>query len=265
LIDDIFGPGYNIDPITIVHNPRGIQGDNFSYVNEYALFVYKKGYKVIENQAVKEEDIDWRDLRDNGHESLRTDAATCFYAINVSKNGEIVDFGPNATNELDFHPLRNVENENGTISIYPIDIQGIERKWRYSRESVVNIKHLLRVKKIGDIYDIELGKNYAPYKTLWTDKKYDSNEYGTQLINSMIPENDFTFPKSVYNTYECLRAVTLNRPNAIILDFFAGSGTTGHATLMLNKDVGGHRRLFFVQIMMLARRKKSNTKKSTVK
>lgn len=242
LLEDVFGQNYSIDPITIVHNPRGVQGDNFSYVNEFAIFVYKKGYKVIENCSVADEDIDWRDLRDNGHESLRMDAATCFYAINVTPDGTIVGFGPNMTHELDFHPHRNVFNDDGTISIYPIDIQGIERKWRYNTESVVNIQHLLRVKKINGIYDIELGKNYAPYRTVWVDKKYDSNEYGTQLINAMVPKNDFSFPKSVYNTYECLRAVTLYRPNAIIVDFFAGSGTTGHATLLLNAELGGNRR-----------------------
>jgi len=242
LLEDIFGQTYSIDPITVVHNPRGVQGDNFSYVNEFAIFVYKKGYKVIENCTVEEEDIDWRDLRDNGHESLRSDAATCFYAINVTPDGKIVGFGPNMTHELDFHPKRNEINPDETISIYPIDIQGIERKWRYNTESVVYIKNLLRVKKIGEIYDIELGKNYAPYRTVWNDKKYDSNEYGTQLINAMVPNNDFSFPKSVYNIYECLRAVTLYRSNALIVDFFAGSGTTGHATLLLNKELGGNRR-----------------------
>lgn len=242
LLDEIFGPTYTINPITIVHNPRGVQGDNFSYVNEYAIFVYKKGLKVIEYSSIKEQDIDWRDLRDNGHESLRTDAASCFYAINISPEGKIIGFGPNMTHKENFHPKRNEINENGTISIYPIDVKGIERKWRYSNESVLAIQHLLRVKRIGDVYDIELGKNYAPYRTVWIDKKYDANEYGTQLLNSMVPQNDFSYPKSVYNVYECLRAVTLNRPQALILDFFAGSGTTGHATLMLNKELGGERR-----------------------
>lgn len=242
LLDDIFERAYQIDPIVIIHNPRGVQGDNFSYVNEYALFVYKKGYKVIEKQLIKDEEIDWRDLRDNGHESLREDAATCFYSINVTSDGTIIGFGPNKTQDSSFHPTRNVINADGTISIYPIDRQGIERKWRYSVDSIDSVKHLLRVKRIGDIFDIELGKDFAPYKTVWTDKKFDANEYGTQLINSIVPNNDFTFPKSVWNTYECLRAVTLKRPNALILDFFAGSGTTGHATLLLNKLEGGNRK-----------------------
>lgn len=241
LLEDIFGQGYDIDPITVVHNPRGVQGDNFSYVHEYAIFVYRHGYKVIENQAVEEEAIDWRDLRDNGGESERLDAANCFYAIYV-KDGKIVGYGDNITHE-DIHPKQTeYDPETDTYAIYPIDVQGIERKWRYARQTVEGITHLLRVKQTKTGLDIELGKNYAPYRTVWTDKKYDSNEYGTQLINSMVPENDFTFPKSVYNTYECLRAVTLHRPNALIVDFFAGSGTTGHATLMLNMELGGNRR-----------------------
>lgn len=242
LLEDIFGIAYAIDPITVVHNPRGVQGDNFSYVNEYAIFVYRRGWKVIENQQVMEENVDWSSLRNWGTESLRHDAANCFYPIYI-KDGVIIGFGEDVTNVDSFHPSQTEYDENSKIySVYPIDVNGIERKWRYARQTVESIKHLLRVKTTGTGFDIELGKNYAPYRTVWTDKKYDANEYGTQLISSMIPDNDFSFPKSIHNVYECLRAVTLYRPNAIILDFFAGSGTTGHATLMLNKELGGYRR-----------------------
>ncbi len=241
LLEDVFGQGYAIDPITVIHNPRGVQGDNFSYVNEYAIFVYKKGQKVIETRAVLDDDVDWSPLRNWGTESLRNDAANCFYPIYV-KDDKIVGFGDDITNQMDIHPHQTEYIGDNVYAIYPIDIQGIERKWRYSRQSVESIVDLLKVKKIDNGFDILLGKNYAPYKTVWTDKKLDANEYGTQLINSMIPNNEFTFPKSVYNVYECLRAVTLYRKDAIILDFFAGSGTTGHATLILNKEDGGQRR-----------------------
>ena len=170
------------------------------------------------------------------------DAANCFYPILV-KDGQIVGFGDDVTSNDNFHPKQTeFDQQTGNYSIYPIDVQGVERKWRYSRQSVESVLHLLRVKKTKTGYDIELGKNFAPYRTVWTDKKYDANEYGTQLISSMVPNNDFSFPKSVYNVYECIRAIALKRPNAVVLDYFAGSGTTGHATLMLNKDLGGSRR-----------------------
>lgn len=241
LLDEVFGVGYKIDPITIVHNPRGVQGDNFSYVNEYALFVYQRGHKIVENTAIEESEIDWAPLRNWGTESERLDAANCFYPIYV-KNGEIVGFGDDVTSDDNFHPKQTeYDLQTGVYSIYPIDIQGIERKWRYARQTVESIAHLLRVKEIDGGYDIELGKNFAPYRTVWTDKKYDANEYGTQLIGSMVPNNDFPFPKSVYTVYDCIRSITMYKPKAVILDFFAGSGTTGHATLMLNKDLGGDR------------------------
>jgi len=241
LFEEVFGLEYKIDIICIVHNPRGVQGNNFSYTNEYALFVYKKGLSVIEPREIQDEEIDWRDLRDNGHESLRTDAANCFYSINVNKNLEIVGFGPNKTRDESFHPKKNETDKDSIVSIYPIDKEGVERKWRYSLESVGKIKHLLRVKKIKDQYDIELGKNFGTYKTVWTDKKYDSNENGTKIINDIVPSNDFDFPKSLYNVYDCLYSVIKNKPKAVVLDFFAGSGTTGHAVLLMNKLIGGER------------------------
>ena len=261
LLDDVFGPAYAIDPITIVHNPRGVQGNNFSYVNEYAIFVYKRGVKVIENQAVKEDDIDWSPLRNWGTESERHDAANCFYPIYI-KDEKIIGFGDDITADDTIHPKQTeYDSASGIYAVYPIDVQGIERKWRYARQTVESIQDLLRVKKTATGYDVELGKNFAPYRTVWTDKKMDANEYGTQLIGAMVPGCDFSFPKSVFNVYECLRAVTLYRPNALILDFFAGSGTTGHATLMLNQELGGNRRFILCTNNDVGEKKEKEFKK----
>ncbi len=240
LLNEIFGDGYAIDCITIVHNPRGVQGNNFSYIHEYAIFCYNKSYKVIGNRELAPEDIDWTNLRNWGGESSRNDARNCFYPIYV-KNGEIVGFGDVVEDEV--HPKQNeYDEETNTYAVYPIDVSGIERKWRYARQTVESIKHLLRAKLTNERYEIEIGKNFASYKTVWTDKKFDANEYGTQLINSMVPSNDFDFPKSLYNVYECLYAVVKDRPNAMILDYFAGSGTTAHAVLLMNQKLGGNRK-----------------------
>ena len=66
LIEDVFGENYKSDCITVVHNPRGIQGDNFSYINEYAIFTYRKGLKAITTRELSEEEIDWSPLRKLG-------------------------------------------------------------------------------------------------------------------------------------------------------------------------------------------------------
>lgn len=240
LIEEVFGPGYSIDPIAIVHNPRGVQGENFSYVNEYAVFVYKRGYKVIGERMVEEDDVEWSPLRNWGSESERSDARNCFYPIFV-KDNKIIGFGEVTPNDIHPKQTEYIE-EKDMYAVYPIDIKGVERKWRYARQTVESIWHLLRAKETKTGFDIEIGKNYAPYKTVWTDKKYDANEYGTQLIGSMIPNNEFTFPKSLYTVYDCLYAVLRDRKDAIVLDYFAGSGTTGHAVMLLNKNMkSGHR------------------------
>jgi len=81
LIEEIFND-FEIHCITIVHNPRGIQGKNFSYTHEYAFFIFRKGLQVIGPRKIRTDDIDWRNLRDNGGESLRTDAKKLFLSDN---------------------------------------------------------------------------------------------------------------------------------------------------------------------------------------
>ena len=239
LLEEIFGVGYEYVCVTIVHNPRGIQGKNFSYTHEFAYFVIPKGDKIIGGRKIPESEIDWRNLRDNGGESLRTDARNCFYPIII--DGEnIIGFG-DVVYDDSIHPSQ-CENKDGLYYIYPIDIKGIERKWRYARQSVDKIKNLLRIKKVKDRYEIELGKPYGTYRTVWIDAKYDANEYGKKIINALIPDCPFDFPKSLWNVYDCLYAVISENKKANILDFFAGSGTTGHAVMQLNAEDGGERK-----------------------
>ena len=132
--------------------------------------------------------------------------------------------------------------------MYPIDTKGVERKWRYARQSVESIKQLLRVKKTKSGYDIEIGKNFGVYKTVWTDSKYDASVNGTQLLKSILPDTSFSYPKSIYNVIDCVSSVVKDDKNAIILDFFGGSGTTGHAVMEINKD-GGSRKFILVEQM----------------
>jgi adenine-specific DNA-methyltransferase len=107
---------------------------------------------------------------------------------------------------------------------------------------------MLRPKRSGESYQIEIGKTFGLYKSVWTDKRYDSNEYGTKLVNSLIEGSGFTFPKSLWAVYDPVEAVTGKDKDAIILDFFAGSATTAHAVMQLNADDGGNRQFIMVQV-----------------
>ncbi len=243
LIEEIY-PEYDVDCITVIHNPRGTIGTNFSYTHEFAIFVTPKGRKSICNRQLSEEEVDWSPLRNWGSESERTDAKNCFYPI-IVEDGKIVGFGDVCPD--DFHP-KQTEIIDGKIYVYPIDVKGVERKWRYARQTVETIWTMLRAKKTKTGYDIELGKTFGVYKTVWTDSRYDASVNGTQLLKSIIPNTVFSYPKSIYNVIDCINSVVKDDKNAIILDFFGGSGTTGHAVMEINKD-GGNRKFILAEQM----------------
>lgn len=245
LLKEVFGEGsYDHVCVTVVHNPRGQQGKNFSYTNEYAIFVFPKALKVIADRKIADEDVDWSPLRNWGSESERTDAKNCFYPV-IVKDDKIIGFGDVSPD--DYHPAQTVE-VNGAYYVYPIDRQGVERKWRYARQTVESILGMLRPKKIASGYDIELGKTFGVQKSVWDDKKYDANEYGTKLVSDLIPGGGFSFPKSLYTVLDSVYAGTANDKNAIVMDFFSGSGTTAHAVMKLNAEDGGHRKFIMIQL-----------------
>ena len=240
LLEEIF-PNKEKNCITILHNPRGKQSDSFSYVHEYAFFVHPKGKKIIQEKK-RNEDIS--NLRNWGGESLRKDAKNCFYPIIVKENsnGDIKIEKIGQVSPVDFHPQQQtIPLGNKRYEIFPIDINGVERKWRYSKDGVDKVINSLKaIKEKNGRIEVKISKTQEKYKTVWSDKKFDANEHGTKLISEII-NKEFPYPKSLYTVKECLEATCKNNPNAIILDFFAGSGTTGHAVLEMNKEDSGNR------------------------
>ncbi|OIO29000.1 hypothetical protein AUJ22_02155 [Candidatus Nomurabacteria bacterium CG1_02_31_12] len=246
LIDEMF-KGYENHCVTIVHNPRGVQGTNFSYTHEYAFFIFPKGTKTVKNRKIADEDISFSNLRNWGSESERKDAKNCFYPVLVDKcTKQIIDFGEVCDDK--FHPKINIHNGD-FVEVYPIDKEGVERKWRYARQSVEEVKELLAVVEKDGVYDIQIGKDFGQYRTVWIDKRYDANEYGTKLVKDLVPESNFSFPKSLWNVYDAIYAVVQDDKNAIVLDYHAGSGTTGHAVLNLNEEDKGNRKFILIEQM----------------
>ena len=213
LLKDVFDEGgYEHSCVTVVHNPRGVQGTNFSATHEYAYFVYRRGERRISPRLLSSDEISWSSFRNWGTESERGDAKNCFYPILV-KNGEIIGFGkvePDAN-----HPKSN-EVVDGVTHIYPIDRNGVERKWRYARQSVEEIAHLLRVKSEDDLLSIEIGKNFATQKTVWIGTRYDANVYGTKVVKDLVPDSPFDFPKSLWTVVDCINAVKDDDKNALV-------------------------------------------------
>jgi adenine-specific DNA-methyltransferase len=148
--------------------------------------------------------------------------------------------------------------------VWPIDKNGIERKWRYARQSVESVKHLLRVREVkkrnGQI-EIDLGKPYGTIKTVWQSFKYDASEYGTKLLHQILPNSNFDYPKSLYTVYDCIYPIVAERKNALILDFFAGSSTLGDAISQINNEEEIN--LNFIQIQLPEKLEENNKEHKT--
>jgi len=234
--------------LSIIHNATGQQGTNFSYTHEFAYFIFPIGGKRIGLEN-REDNPDIRPLRNVSKGShLRTDAANCFYPIYI-KDGEIIGFGDVSNDE--FHPNGiNIKRDDGIIEVYPIDPQGLERKWVFARNSVESIKGELVAKydKKKEQWDIIRTKTRFNYKTVWSGSKYSANSYGSRILNEMLPNNKFTYPKSIHTVMNSIDAGLNNSKNGLVLDFFAGSGTTGQAVTKLNRRDGGYRKVILVEM-----------------
>lgn len=241
-------PGTKKACISVVHNPRGQQGKNISFLHEFAYFIYPGDNKKYISDIQREE-IDSRNLRDSGSESNREDASTCFYPFIVNE-GKIIEIGDVPKDS--YHPLsNNVKREDGSIEIWPIDDNGNEKKWRYSREGVQRILDKLEVKKGRNSLQIIFNKDTGTMKSLWSGSKYDASEYGTKLLQSILGVDQaalFSYPKSIYTVEDALNAGVKTKPKSIILDYFAGSGTTAHAVINLNREDKGNRKYILVEM-----------------
>ena len=93
-----------------------------------------------------------------------------------------------------------------------------------------------------------LAKDYESYRTVWNDADFNAAEYGSTLLKNIIGSvGDFSFPKSIWTVWHSFKAACL-ADRQVVLDFFAGSGTTGHAVVNLNREDGGRRKFILVEM-----------------
>ena len=241
LIEEIFPECLNTT-ISIQMNPGGTQGKAFSVTNEYAIVTYFRDTCVCKKKHL---DGDTYNLRRWGSTSNRYEGATCFYPIILDSTNNVIGFGDVLPNEL--HPTAQVELQpDGTKYVWPFDVQNTEKKWRYARDTVESVMHRMFTEEHGDRIEVLLRRETEPPKTIWADSKYNAEANGTKLLKEMIGKGQFSYPKSLYATADCLALAVNDNPNALILDFFAGSGTTLHAVNLLNAADEGNRRCILV-------------------
>lgn len=253
LLENIFPEKDGKTDVSIVINPSGQQGRNFSTTNETIHFIYNDVNNMLLKEHREEEDADVRAFMNGAKGAsgnyLRASGKTCFYPIYV-KNDRVVGFGDVC--EDNFHPSGANVQERDITEIYPIDGDGIERKWLFGRETVESIAGELSVKHNKNRNELEIirTKSDINYKTVWNDALYSAKEYGTNLLTKMFGKgNDvFTFPKSLFAVEECVKLSCNQNKEATVMDYFAGSGTTAHAVIDLNRADGGHRKYILVEM-----------------
>ena len=257
LMDDIFGELNYQATITYVRKTSGKQDStNFAKSTEYIL-VYSKTGRWICNKLEADErvtntynkiDLNGKayrevDLRKTGTGDSREDRPAMFYPFYYNESTK------------DFIVLNTENNEykkNGYIEIFPIKSDGSEGRWRWGYETARNNLDLL-IPKIMPKYKDE--KKYTVYEkdyidkkeemrtvkehTSWDRKEFNSDNAITDFTKLGFSNKDFSFPKSVELIKHIIKLST--NEDSLILDFFAGSGTTAQAVEEYNDEFGGNR------------------------
>lgn len=257
----------------------------FSRSNEF-IYIIEMGAAAVTPLPLSDEwrtnaedkrgvNLRWADLIRCGDDGIRRYSPKCFYPILVSSDGKRF-LGADEPLELDVNRNTYVAPE-GSVAIWPLHKDGEEGRWGYSKENLIEIqsKGYVKLGKLrgdrmritmlteGEAKKVEDGlfpiegynedgsiicnselRQITP-TTQWSIVSHNARTGGTELIQSIIG-NRFSYPKSLYAVHDVIRFFVANNPNALILDFFSGSGTTLHAVNLLNKEDGGHRRCIMV-------------------
>lgn len=274
-------PEARIQMVSSVINAKGIIRENeFSRTNEFIFFVFFGQHKINpEEREVANNKVRWASLRRSDVESARgtqKGGPEQFYPIYVNRvTGSIEEIGPPLKADDDVH---QVPERDGCITVLPIRDKGQvkEMNWGLTvptlkkRLSSGYVKAVFSGKKkekvtiyyltSGLINDIEEGlinvKGYEESgaaivsyvdgkksnpKTQWDRESHNAQTYGSDLIRSLLPGREFPFPKSLYAVEDALKISIGGKPDAKILDFFSGSGTTAHAVMRINRQDKGRR------------------------
>jgi len=244
IMEDL-GPKYRLSKVTVTHNPKGSITKDFNRVHEYALFLTFENDKTAIARTLEENDSP-RKMRRWGENSLRTERRLSFYPIYI-KGGKIVRIG--SVPQDGFHPAsKNVHLKSGEIEIWPIDQDGVERRWNFGLDTIEENISRISIEEENGIYDLFLTHELTVPKTVWTGGDYDAGNYGNTLLINILGCKLFDFPKSINLVKRCVYLGTDNCKSCYILDYFGGSGTTGHATINLNREDGGNRKYILVEM-----------------
>ena len=285
LLEQVF-PEATMQMVTIIIKPEGTGRVNeFSRTNEHAFFL-SVGKATIRAHADNMFDrtvaktggplpilgVEWRNLRRRERTSRRGSRPNQFYAVFVdSVTQRIHSVSDPIPDDVD---RRTVGCPPGTRAVFPLRPNAEEMIWSvvptrlrdlvaegWAKADGETIKFLnsgtIDAIRRGDVEVAgrdEAGGVVAHFissrtlmpKTVWNRDAHNAQVAGTVLLSRLLPGRDFPFPKSLYAVEDALRFFVADKPDAVVLDFFAGSGTTAHAVMRLNRQDGGRRQCISV-------------------
>jgi adenine-specific DNA-methyltransferase len=260
LVSDIFTI---VGKAVVRSNPAGRStSKGFSLNHEYAVFASRSGPLAVgysernqkQIERYKEEDklgkFEWVNFRKHG--GLRSESYPMYYPIYVSKEGgiRVPKMSWNSSkNEWDvLEPKRKQETE-----LYPIDENGQERRWKWSLKRLIDNPQetKLDVDKDGDLavyIKSRMPKGGIVPGTWWDYKLYSATDWGAKVLKDLFGEHGtFSYPKAPKLVEKCLQTMNYEEADTVI-DYFAGSGTTAHTVINLNRLDDGRRKYVLVEL-----------------
>lgn len=265
LMDNVFGINNSISNIALYTNPKGRDQGFIAQSHDYSV-IYAKNRATAETYdfVLSEEEMRKKfskqkdgeaarelPLKRTGNEKRREDRPYMFFPFiyNVAENDlslpdeEVIQPLYNEETKLfDDNYLKILESEyqsKGLIVIWPVSENGEFLRWRWGYKSCLRgiTEGTLFVKETRTgytIYQYDKGDEYATPKSMWINERYDASSKGTNILNDIVPNSGFDYPKSLYTVEDSLYVTS--RPSDLILDFFAGSGTTAHAVIDMSRN-----------------------------
>ena len=234
-------------------------------------------WKIVKDRRA--ERLRWAELLRSGSDPLRSDSPNQFYPIFIQNSNDGPKF--HSVGEPYYGQNRDeIAPPAGTVAIWPIRADGSEGRWSNGVDSLRTLieKGYARLGRWragdtavtylakGEQKKVESGQfpiigrkqdnsiivdssEYVPVfipGTQWRIGSHNAEQGGTNLQKLMMPDRKFPFPKSLYAVEDALRFFIFKKPEAVVLDFFSGSGTTAHAVMRLNRQDGGRRQCISV-------------------
>ncbi|MGA5123067.1 DNA methyltransferase [Streptomyces pseudogriseolus] len=240
------------------------------------------GVSTLSDSEGNQKPFVWESFQRRGGNSRRQDTKVKFFPVYIDEvAGKVVGCGDALPEGVDRHTAPPAPD--GCIAQWPIKRDGSEACWqlsdvtfrKYLEEGRIRIGNKNKTTGRWGLYFLTSGHMAAIERgelivegrddkgslivknadgrrrsqvgrTLWTNPAYNATSHGSIMLNALLPGRKFPFPKSLYAVEDALRFYVGDKPDAVVLDFFGGSGTTAHAVARLNDQDGGHRRSIIV-------------------